>query len=57
VAVTDSGTGDPRTGAPVTTELTVPIVVADSACGCASGPQSAAWTLVAAGLLTLRRRR
>lgn len=57
VAVTDSGTGDPRTGRPVTAELHVPIVVGQSACGCSSDPSSAAWTLMVAGLLIVRRRR
>jgi hypothetical protein len=42
LAVTDGGTGDPRTGAPVTVEVEVPVTVNDGhppgsgACGCRS---------------------
>jgi MYXO-CTERM domain-containing protein len=56
LAVTDGGNGDPRTGAPVTVEMTVEVLVAEG-CGCASGSASAPWTLALAGLLLVRRRR
>jgi hypothetical protein len=59
-AVTDGGTGDPRTGAPVTVEVEVPVTVNDGhppgagACGCRT--TSPGGLAVLALLLCLRTR-
>ena len=61
VAVEDHGTGKPRTGTPVSTELTVVATVeagdAVLGCGCATGEAPAGGLVVGVGLLAAAGRR